>query len=598
MTDTSTLFPVLNLAKVKRHGETDRRLPTWLSKPTQFPAVNLVEFGQDIDELSDYIDDDIRLHLKKDMLIERLFPVQKSLIPCLTRQFRSRPFRRPNDICVSSPTGSGKTLAFAVPIINHLKQTLKRSLRTLVVLPSRDLAIQVHKTFNTICQPTHLRCALAVGDGPDAQKEFFRRVNPSKDSFDDEGSGLDDKQFSILHEQHSQPSERHEYVSTIDILVCTPGVLVDLMHNAAGFTLKDLEILVIDEADRLMTSHKHDWLNTVERSIFKDIRECACEDNTTNSSPINYFLNKSGRTCYTSMTGCAMMNVHKSQPIHKLLFSATLSSDPQLLMQMNLFQPRLFIATRPSITSTKIRNSLGSNQSTPRSSPMPNATPATVNTRSELLTSTAIPEQLEEKMFITESKEKLFVIWYMFHELKFRKVICFTNQLQTSFRLCKFLNEIHEVRAVEFSSNLKPELRQKYINEFKNGRVDVLVSTDLMARGMDVEGVDYVISYDMPSSEVFYVHRIGRTARAGRKGTAITLVDTKQLVLFKRIVQLAHKLPNSMRLGDVVEEIKTPLNIKKNPEKYDSYTKTLENYEDKLNQLAKRSKYAQHKTKE
>lgn len=578
------LFPVLNTAKVKRPSEADRRLPSWLSVPIQFPGVTTHDPSQNLDNFNEFIDEELLRYLKKVMLIERFFPVQQCLIPNLTLQFRSRPFRRPNDICVSSPTGSGKTLAYAIPIVNQLKSSLTRSLRALVVLPSRDLAVQVHKVFQQVCSPTHLRCVLATGESKDLYNQLFKTI-PKQDLQKD-----DCHLPNNLDKLRDEGEYTVEYLSLVDILISTPGVLIDLIHNSKGFSLKDLEILVIDEADRLMTSYKHDWLATIERSIFSNFYECSCDSKAQQSeldSPM-----KRKRISFSSITACAIKHNHLSKPLHKLLFSATLSSDPQLLMQMNLFQPKLFLAMKPSITSTKIRHSLGSNASTPCSSPGPSSLPMNrVAVRNELLTSSTIPEELDEKMFITEAKEKLFVIWYLFHELHYKKVICFTNQLQTSSRLCKFLNEVHEVRAVEFSSNLKPETRQKYLSEFKSGRVDVIVSTDLMARGMDVEGVEYVISYDMPSSEIFYVHRVGRTARAGNKGTAITLVDTKQLVQFKKIIQLAHKLPNSMRLADVVEEVKVPHNIKKDPEKYDLYTKTLDDFEDKVNNSQKKIKF-------
>lgn len=588
MAATDQLFPILSSAKVKRATEADRRLPGWLSNPTQFPAVNLRDSGQDVDELSQYIDDELMVYLKRNMLIDRMFPVQKCLIPVLTKQFESRPYRRPNDICVSSPTGSGKTLAFAIPIVNHLKKSLRKSLRALIVLPSRDLAQQVHKTFQQLCSSTQIKCILAASEGSDSSKALLKQQDHRSNGEHEDNICSISRQISNLQNTSSM---EENVMNTIDILVSTPGVLVDLLHNCSSFSLRDLEILVIDEADRLMTSHKHDWLNTVERSVISDDVECPCKLSSKELSQAYHrdVNGKRRRISYSSDSGCAIKHAYESRPLHKLLFSATLSSDPQLLMHMNLFQPRLFLATKPSITGTKIRNSFGSQSNTPVSSPKPSMN-ATVNTRNELLTSSAIPEQLEEKMFITETKEKLFVIWYLLHELKYTKLICFTNQLQTSFRLSKFINEIDGVRAAEFSSNMKPETRQKLMNEFKLNKLEVIVCTDLMARGMDLEGVDFVISYDMPLSEIFYVHRVGRTARAGKKGTAITLVDTKQLVQFKRIVQLAHKKPNSMRLSDVVEEMKVPHSVKKNSDKYDLYTKTLENYEDKLNSVLKKSR--------
>lgn len=588
MNKSGPLFPVLSSAKVKRPTEADRRLPTWLSQPTQFPAVNLTELGQDVDDFDQYIDDDLRVHIKKNLNMNKLFPVQKCLIPALTMQFNSRPYRRPNDICVSSPTGSGKTLAFVIPIVSYLRKSLTRSLRALVMLPSRDLAQQVFKTIREVCQPTHLRCELAVGEAHEQHTMFFKRLT-KHDTLNDSSSNSRRK-VTILQTQYLETHGRDEnYVSAIDILVSTPGALIDLMNNCPGFTMKDLEILVMDEADRLMTNHKHDWLNTLERSLFPQVCECPC---SIDAQTCEFGAAKKMRICFSSTTGCSMKAYHLSNPLHKLLFSATLSSDPQILMHMNLYQPRLFIATRPTITGTKIRHSIGSQTSTPSSSPAPHSTPAMVSTKSELLTSATIPEQLDEKMFITEGKEKLFIMWYIFHELKYRKVICFVNSRDTSFRLCKFLNEIHEVRAVESSSNLKPETRQKYLNEFRLERIDVIVASDNLARGIDIDDAKYVISYDAPLNESTYVHRVGRTARAGKEGTAITLVETKQLVQFKKVVQLAHKMPNSMRLSDVIEEVKLPQAIKKDQRINDLYTKTIEDFEDSIEQWKKKRKFA------
>lgn len=571
MTEKEEYFKRLSEADIKRRSEAERRLPDWLSQPTQFPAVNLIDCAQDIDDFSEYIDEDLRNHIKRSITIVKLFPVQKCLIPSLTLQFRSRSYRRPNDICVSSPTGSGKTLAFVIPIVNHLKQSLTRSLRLLAVLPSRDLAQQVFKTFQQVSQPTHLRCALACGDKN--ERGFFRRLPKFHDNNNDANLLIPEQNSDTLNLQED------EFISTIDILVSTPGVLVDLIQNSPGFSLRDVEILVIDEADRLMVNHKHDWLNAVESSIFSELPECPCKlERSLDVDRLN--LRKKRRTSYWSGSGCCIKNSQHSRPLHKLLFSATLSSDPQILMHMNLYQPLLFLATKPSITSTKIRNSLGSQASTPVGS----CTPVTVSTKSELLTTTAIPDQLEEKMFITETKNKLYIMWYLLYELKYKNLICFTNDKKKSHELFLFLNEIDGVRAVNFSSNIKPEIRQKYINEFKKGQIEVIVATDLLGRGMDIEGIEYVVSYDMPPSGTWYAHRIGRTARAGNKGTAITLVDTKQLVQFKKIVQLAHKLPNSMRLSDVVEEMKLPPFNKKD-DTNDNYVKTYENYKDKLNQI-------------
>jgi len=569
------LFPALNEADIRRRSEVERRLPTWLSQPTQFPAVNLVSSSQDIDSFASHIDPDLLEHLKTNLSIAKLFPVQKCLIPVLARQFQSRCFRRSNDICVSSPTGSGKTLAFVIPIVNYLKKSLRRSLRVLVVLPSKDLAQQVFKSFQQVIQPFHIRCAVAVGDQI-GERGLFRKM-ASEHRID---------QDDLMGDQ--------EYASTVDILVATPGALVNLIQESPGFSLKELEILVMDEADKLMINHHHDWLSTVERSVVSLTLDCPCTHENAIKSKDCIDIFESDSVCLMADNGCALKNSQNSKFIHKLLFSATLSSDPQVLMHMNLFQPRLFLATKPSLAGTKIRNSLGSAASTPCGSPTPGQAPTTVSTKSELLTTTAIPEQLEEKMFIIETKDKLYVMWYTLYVLKYRRVICFTNEKRKSFELTMFLNEIDEIRAANFSSNVSDSARQKIINEFEAGKIDVLVATDLAGRGMDIKGIEYVISYDVPPSGTWYAHRVGRTARAGNKGTAITLVDTKQLVQFKKIVKFAHKMPNSMRLSDVVEEMKVP-SVNQKSEDRDNYTKTYENFKDKLNQTKMRAQKYKNK---
>lgn len=586
------LFPALSQADVRRRSEAERRLPTWLSAPVQFSAVNLVELSQDIDDFSHSIHQDLINHIKVNLSIGKLFPVQKCLIPALAKQFKSRLFRRPNDICVSSPTGSGKTLAYVIPIVNHLKQSVARELRAIVVLPTHDLAQQVYKSFLQVAQSTHLRCALSSGEKQD--RSLFKRV-PSYHATSSENK-FRLPESPLIMASHLEGLSKNDYVSTIDVLVSTPGILIDMIQNVPGFTLRDLQILVIDEADRLMVNHKHDWLNAIDRAVCPHSFECPCGD--LNHLKENVSSEDTGyKSNYFVANGCTISHSARSKFIHKLLFSATLSSDPQILMHMNLFQPRLFLATKPSLTGTKIRNSLGSHTSTPAGSPLPlprNQVPTTVSTRSELLTTTAIPDQLEEKMFITETKDKLYVMWYLMHELKYKNVLCFTNERKKGSELCAFLNEITGVRAANFSSDIKNEVRKKCLSEFKKGTLEVIVATDLLGRGMDIEGVEYVISYDMPLSGTWYAHRVGRTARAGKKGTAITLVDSRQLVQFKKVVQLAHKLPNSMKLSHVVEEMKVP-HFGPKDDKKELYIKTFENYQDKLKHM--REKNAQYRNK-
>ncbi|KAJ3006413.1 hypothetical protein NUW54_g3946 [Trametes sanguinea] len=176
-----------------------------------------------------------------DLGIAELFAVQTAVVPLLLSASRARslyrPFDPPEDLCVSAPTGSGKTLAYVLPIVEILSSRVVTRLRALVVLPTRDLVVQVRETFEAVAKGRGLKIGTATG------------------------------QHSFAHEQAQLVAERHADLSggssKVDILICTPGRLIDHLNGTPNFSLQHLRFLVIDEADRLLAQSFQDWLAQV-----------------------------------------------------------------------------------------------------------------------------------------------------------------------------------------------------------------------------------------------------------------------------------------------------------------------------------------------
>lgn len=230
--------------------------------------------------------------------IRQLFPVQ---VECL-QHFRDGGRQRDFDLLVSAATGSGKTLAFAIPIVQNLIKRVVCRVRAVVVLPTRDLALQVKKTFDDLCAGEKLRIGLAVGAS----------------SFSVEQSNLMLDNYAALAHLFDEGSadSKERWSSKVDILVATPGRLVDHITSTPGFTLDHLEFLVIDEADRLMSQHYQGWLDVV----YKHLKH------------------------HTAMLLPSIVHRQSSLPIlpkrvQKMLFSATLTRNPEKLESLKLKNP-------------------------------------------------------------------------------------------------------------------------------------------------------------------------------------------------------------------------------------------------------------------
>ncbi|XP_053955033.1 probable ATP-dependent RNA helicase Dbp73D isoform X1 [Anastrepha ludens] len=457
-------------------------LPSWLAHPTIIsttitPKPDAVAEISEIAKLT-YLAPHIRQSLKE-MHVTRLFPVQTTVIPCLLEAHAKPPPFRPRDVCVSAPTGSGKTLAFAIPVVQLLANRVERKIRALVVLPVGELALQVFKVFKKLCEKTDLAVCLLSKKFPFAQEQ------------------------EKLVERYKE-----QYYSKVDILVTTPGRLVDHMHATKGFCLKALRFLVIDEADRIMDAVFQNWLYHLDEHV----RATSDQLLSGRAAPL----------CYRELESRS-----GAQP-HKLLFSATLSQDPEKLQNLRLFQPKLFTSVLFSLSELQEKFADATNNE--EQNPQLN--------RGEFVGKYTTPAELTERYCITENRIKPLTLFALINENEWTKFMCFTNSAEASSRLSFVLKSLFNEKLIigDLSASISPKERANVLSQFARGRVHGLVCSDALARGIDLPVVDVVISYDLPRHIKTYIHRIGRTARAGNLGTAITILTLKEWERFNHIL--------------------------------------------------------------
>ncbi|KAI4982693.1 hypothetical protein ZWY2020_023185 [Hordeum vulgare] len=408
------------------------------------------------------------------MGIESFFPVQVS---AWLETIGPGAFQR--DICINSPTGSGKTLAYALPIVQMLSTRKVRCLRALVVLPTRDLALQVKEVFDAIAPVVGLTVASAVGQS----------------SIADEISDLIKKSKQELY-----PSLDDEYVemepqTKVDILVATPGRLMDHINMTKGFSLEHLQYLVVDETDRMLREAYQSWLPTVIQFTRPTKQDLFRHDTA-------------GRTLLHPLTTIRRSGVErgfkgKCYPrLAKIVCSATLTQDPSKLSQLELHHPLL-------LNSGKKRY--------------------------------RIPEKLESYKLICTSNIKPLCLIVLLQELRGEKCLVFTKSVDDSHRLSTLLGFFEDLpfKFSEFSSLQRESTRRKTLAAFKEGEIDVLIGSDIMARGIHINGLRYVINYEMPQYVKTYIHRAGRTARAGESGSCFTFLRKNEVKRFDKLLKKA-----------------------------------------------------------
>ncbi|KAI3852012.1 hypothetical protein MKW98_020011 [Papaver atlanticum] len=392
------------------------------------------------------------------------------------------------DLCINSPTGSGKTLAYALPIVQSLSTRNVRRIRALIVLPSRDLADQVKSVFESIAPAVGLSVGSAIG---------------GKGKMSDEISQL--IKWPALEAGVWYDPEK-ELESGVDILVATPGRLMDHINTTKGFTLEHLRFLVVDEIDKLLGEEYQDFLRAVLQLTRSD------EEHQFSHMRASQSLLGPLRTIRRS--GIERGFKGKSSPrLVKMILSATLTQSPGKLSKLDLHHP-LFLTT-------------GRYQ---------------------------LPDKLQLFKLTCEVKSRPLYLAALLHELKGEQSIVFAKSKDSTHELCTMLNCFDlPFKIKEYSAFQPQSLRSKTLEKFREGKIQVLIASDAMTRGMDVAGVRNVINYAMPFHVRTYIHRAGRTARAGNSGRCFTFLARNQVVEFKKLLKEADK--DSCSVHNVPEDI-------------------------------------------
>ncbi|KAA1467545.1 P-loop containing nucleoside triphosphate hydrolase protein [Dentipellis sp. KUC8613] len=454
----------------------------------------------------------------KELGITELFAVQTTLLPLLLPSRRLQqslylPYDPPSDICVSAPTGSGKTLAYVLPIVQTLSSRIVTRLRALVVLPTRDLVTQVKETFEAVGKGRGLKIGTATG------------------------------QHSFAHEQSQLVGDNSPHLqsgsSKVDILICTPGRLIDHLNGTRNFSLQHLRYLVIDEADRLLAQSFQDWLVRVLAATRPPFPS-ASSDATLTPSPDD----KKPRIPYPDALAPAFVHLlhdaphlrtdvdeQKAPSCQKLLFSATLMSDPGRIAALELRDPQYLVVQAPS-ASKEGDGVLG-----------------------VVMEKFSMPATLKEHMIVCESSQKPLMLFHLVQAHGVRNALVFTKSAESTQRLVRLFEFFERARLAgagagasqdakpivirAYSSDLSVSERKSILEKFKAQEIDLLVCSDLISRGIDISHVAHVVSYDVPVDMRKYVHRVGRTARAGRAGDAWTLVEEQEARYFKEMLKAA-----------------------------------------------------------
>lgn len=504
---------------------------------------------------------------------QHFFPIQALVIPDVIATERHMHIRN-RDICVAAPTGSGKTLSFVLPILNSLASSSKlsqvRRLRALVVLPSRDLATQVYEVFQRYSRGSTLRIGMAIGQGDFKAEQVSLTIGDDKTEYSAEAcrfqyalhpmdvekalyafrtkdSSFDDHLMGGCWSHENMKEYEHGICefpngghSNIDVLVCTPGRLMAHLEKTPGFTLQHLRFLIIDEADRLVNQSYHNWIHGVVTASHSGVQ--TLKKNLTKGLSSSHRIDP---ITWRRDQG----DVCRPVQLRKLLFSATLTKDPKKLASLGLVNPKHYDALH--LKSGLTHSDLDHKKDMALLAQSLNY---------------VLPETLSESLLICSAEQKpLVLLAVLLEQVELEKsryndsksiIVVFTSSLDSTHRLARLMQILWAATGhgptsavAEFSSSLTQLQRAGLISSCNqpsetSSKINFVICSDGMSRGMDISSVTAVINYDVPSYAKTYVHRAGRTARAGRSGRTITLLKRGQVGAFLKMRKLIENPDN------------------------------------------------------
>jgi ATP-dependent RNA helicase RhlE len=341
-------------------------------------------------------------------------PIQEQTIPFLLEK---------KDVLGCAQTGTGKTAAFSIPILNILYNEKanyagKRKIKALVVTPTRELAIQIGESFSAYGKYTGIKNTVIFG-------------------------GV------------SQNSQTNSLSNGIDVLIATPGRLLDLIAQG-HVSLAHLEFFVLDEADRML-----------DMGFIHDVKK------------IITVIPKKRQSLFFSAT----------MPPSILLLAGTILNNPE----------KVEVAPVSSTADT-----------------------------------------IQQKIFFIAKADKPKLLIHLLETESIETVLVFTKTKHGADKVCKSLIK-QGIKAEAIHGNKAQNARQRALTNFKNKDIRVLVATDIAARGIDVDELQFVINFDIPNISETYVHRIGRTGRAGNSGTSFSFCDLEEKPFLKDIQKLINK---------------------------------------------------------
>ena len=324
------------------------------------------------------------------------------------------------DVCASAVTGSGKTAAFVLPFLERLlfRPKDQATIRVLIITPTRELATQIHNVLEKLAKFTDVTFTLVCGGKKDTRsQEVVLRNRP-------------------------------------DIVICTPGRFLDHLRNSQSVTVDSLDVLVLDEVDRLLELGFQDDLEEL-------LKYCPKRRQT-------------------------------------LLFSATMTPKVEDLAKLSLMRP---IRVKVNTSSTQVA-----------------------------------PRLIQEFVKVKNQEEREAMVLSLLSRQFGNRAIVFFEMKKDARRFVTILKLVG-LKACELHGDISQTMRYLSLQQFTEGHVNIMVATDVAARGLDIPGVQTVVNTEMPRSVNTYIHRVGRTARAGCGGRSITFVSDERRKIMKEVLK-------------------------------------------------------------